>query len=83
MSIKEDLTKSFHKTQSELNDKYNSGVDSTQHHPVTVKVAALADDLMKKDKNELLENKQDTLSKVHTVLIYGTLLITPSTVRSI
>lgn len=77
MSIKEDLTKSFHKTQSELNDKYNSGVDSTQHHPVTVKVAALADDLMKKDKNELLENKQDTLSKVHTVLIYGTLLITP------
>ena len=77
MGLKENVKTTFKKTQEELDEKYNRGVEATKRNKLTVEVAALADGMVKMDEKELLQNKESTFRKLRRVLVYGSVIVTP------
>ena len=74
---KKDIKDKFKDIQKNIDEKYNSGVESTKRNRITAEAAYLADDLYKRDADELHENKDDLFRKVRKIFINGVVFITP------
>lgn len=75
--VKHHVSDKAHNAKENAAKKYDSGVGKIQSTTLADKMADMSEGLTKRNEEELLKNKDSTFRKIRSVLVKGTVLITP------